>query len=566
MGYIEWYVFIAAAFLALGLAFCKGIFEERKKKREFTESLRRDYGRRETHLCSEAELRNISRYYQYCGTDGGMDDITWNDLDMDRIFMKINHTWSQPGQEHLYDCLRRPLCGEEELLERERVISYFMEHEEERVRLQSAFASMGRIEKLSIYDYLELLNQLPCRGNLVHYVCCVLAIFSMVMIFAKPAAGFPVFILAMFVNLFIYFKRKGEIEPYITTFGYLMRLMRETKKFVKLRITELSGYFDEMEGALSSTKKFRQNSYILMSGKRFTGDFLEIPLDYLRMFLHLDLMKFNSMLKTIRAHMEDVLLLIHHVGFLDAMIAVGEFRMSLPIYCTPIFRKEERAVYEAGQFFHPLLYQAVPGSIRVERGALITGSNASGKSTFLKAAAIAAVLAQTVHTVPAKSYNSSFFHIYSSMALSDNIFAGESYYMAEIRSLKRVLDAADGGGNILCFVDEVLRGTNTVERIAASSHILKSLNRKNVICFAATHDIELTYILENYYDNYHFTELVQENDIRFPYKLLEGRADTRNAIRLLSMIGYNEEITREAEEDGKRFVKEGVWRVFEAEE
>lgn len=568
MGYIEWYVFGAAALFALCLVFCKGIFDEWKKKKEFIKSLREDYGKRTTRKCGEEELRNISRYYQYrgAGTPGNIDDITWNDLGMDHIFMKINHTWSQPGQEYLYDCLRRPVEDQAELLERERVISYFVGHEDERVRLQAAFASMGRIQKLSVYDYLDLLSQIPGKSNLPHYFCCAAAVFSMVMIFAKPTVGFAVFIAAMFVNLFIYFRRKGEIEPYITTFGYLMRMMRETKKIVKLRVPELSVYFDEMEQALDATKKFRQNSYILMSGKKFTGDFLEIPLDYLRMFLHLDLMKFNSMLKAVRDHMEDVLLLIHHVGFLDAMVAAGEFRVSLPIYCTPEFVREKCTVYEAEELIHPLLAEAVPSSVCAKRGILITGSNASGKSTFLKAAAVAAVLAETLYTVPAKRYRSSFFHIYSSMAISDDIFMGESYYMAEIRSLKRVLDAAEGGRNILCFVDEVLRGTNTVERIAASSHILKSLDRENVICFAATHDIELTYILENLCDNYHFTELVEGNDISFPYRLLEGRADTRNAIRLLRMIGYREEITREAEEDGKRFVEDGVWRVFEADE
>ena len=77
----------------------------------------------------------------------------------------------------------------------------------------------------------------------------------------------------------------------------------------------------------------------------------------------------------------------------------------------------------------------------------------------------------------------------------------------EIKALKRILTAAEQTGcPVLCFVDEVLRGTNTVERIAASSEILKYLKDKNVLCFAATHDIELTAILSGCYDNYHFQE------------------------------------------------------------
>lgn len=96
------------------------------------------------------------------------------------------------------------------------------------------------------------------------------------------------------------------------------------------------------------------------------------------------------------------------------------------------------------------------------------------------------------------------------MALRDDLSSQESYYIAEIRSLKRILDAVGEEYPVLCFVDEVLRGTNTVERIAASSQILESLASENVICFAATHDIELTYILEGVYENYHFSEEIDE--------------------------------------------------------
>ena len=127
---------------------------------------------------------------------------------------------------------------------------------------------------------------------------------------------------------------------------------------------------------------------------------------------------------------------------------------------------------------------------------LLTGSNASGKSTFLKTVALGAIMAQTINTCPADHYEACFFHICSSMALRDDLDSGESYYIVEIKSLKRILDQA-GQYPLLCFVDEVLRGTNTVERIAASTQILKSLGRKNLICFAATHDSELKELLKD---------------------------------------------------------------------
>lgn len=146
--------------------------------------------------------------------------------------------------------------------------------------------------------------------------------------------------------------------------------------------------------------------------------------------------------------------------------------------------------------------------------------------------------------------------------------------MVEIRSLKRILDrlqekekpkkvpdsalpqadertagetCVSDSAPVLCCVDEVLRGTNTVERISASSQILKWMAGKNVICLAATHDIELTWILEGIFRNCHFEEQVTDDAVAFDYKLREGRAMTRNAIRLLHLMGFEDEIIQSAE-------------------
>ena len=152
------------------------------------------------------------------------------------------------------------------------------------------------------------------------------------------------------------------------------------------------------------------------------------------------------------------------------------------------------------------------------------------------------------------------------MALRDDLESGESYYIVEIRSLKRILEEAAGEGKILCIIDEVLRGTNTIERIGASSRILAKLSAKNVLPFAATHDIELSYILEDLYENYHFEEEVREHDVVFNYLLKKGRVTTRNAIRLLEMIGYDKEIIQSAKEAVREFEAQGIWRKIEDRE
>ena len=246
------------------------------------------------------------------------------------------------------------------------------------------------------------------------------------------------------------------------------------------------------------------------------------------------------------------------VGLLDAMCAIASFRAMLPVYCIPEFSNERK--YHAKELYHPFLKEPIPATMITKKSVLITGSNASGKSTFIKSAAMNAILAQTIHTVCAKEYQSSFFKVMTSMALSDNLFTKESYYIAEIKSLKRILQETNGTIPVLGFVDEVLRGTNTVERISASSQILATLSVSNALMFAATHDIELTYMLEELFENYHFEEQIKEKEILFDYKLKMGRATTQNAIALLRLLEYPEDITRKAKETAKQFLLEGEWR------
>ncbi len=190
----------------------------------------------------------------------------------------------------------------------------------------------------------------------------------------------------------------------------------------------------------------------------------------------------------------------------------------------------------------------------------IIGRPSVGKSTFLKTLGINILLAQTIHTCMASKFKMPFCSLYTSMSLKDNLSLKESYYMAEIKAIKRILDAAREEKMIVCMVDEVLRGTNTVERIAASTQILKGMSAANIMCLAATHDVELTRTLEKEYDNYHFKEEIEENDIFFSYKILNGRAQSRNAIKLLNIMGYPEEIIREAENLASTFLKTGDWK------
>ena len=152
-----------------------------------------------------------------------------------------------------------------------------------------------------------------------------------------------------------------------------------------------------------------------------------------------------------------------------------------------------------------------------------------------------------------------FCSLYTSMSLKDSLTLKESYYMAEIKAIKRILDAAGREEMIVCMVDEVLRGTNTIERIAASTQILKGMAGRNIMCLAATHDIELTKTLAKEYDNYHFEESLAKGDVLFSYKLKKGKAKSSNAIDLLANLGYDIKLIEEARNMVAYFEEKGEW-------
>lgn len=511
------------------------------------------------------EFECISHYYKYkCSKDSKahyIDDITWNDMDMDSIFCMLNQTYSSAGQEYLYYMLRTPAMRQEVLDEREKLIQYYEKHSQKRLDMQMIFYEIGRSKKISIIDYISRLNNVERESNFKHYLLLVAYVASIVLMFVNVKIGVSLLFISIIMGISTYFQRKRHIEPYIITFIYILKLLKAADTVSKVKIPEFSVYTEKIKKAKSVFFKFKTGAVFLTSNASAGGDIVDSLLDYIRILFHVDLIKFNMMSKELENHQKEIEEILDNIGLLEATAAVASFRSYLPFYVQPKFRSEKKAYMNVKNVYHPMIAEPVANSIEEDRGALITGSNASGKSTFLKTTAINAILAQSINTCPVTEYEASFFQIYSSMALADNLQGKESYYIVEIKSLKRILNHREDEIPVLCFVDEVLRGTNTVERIAASAQILKSLAAEQVLCFAATHDIELTHLLEKEYSNYHFQEEIKENDILFNYQLKTGRATSRNAIRLLGIIGYDEEIIKKADETAARFMKNGEWSL-----
>ena len=175
----------------------------------------------------------------------------------------------------------------------------------------------------------------------------------------------------------------------------------------------------------------------------------------------------------------------------------------------------------------------------------------SGKSTFLRTLGVNAVLAQTINTCVARSYESPVLHVRSCIGRSDDLIAGKSYYLVEVEAVLSLVRASADSEMHLFLFDELFRGTNAVERIAAAESVLIELiagpqGAGRHLVVAATHDGELVDLLREHYVSYHFRDSLAPDGLVFEYLLQPGPATSRNAIALLQLSGAPEAVVQRA--------------------
>ena len=169
---------------------------------------------------------------------------------------------------------------------------------------------------------------------------------------------------------------------------------------------------------------------------------------------------------------------------------------------------------------------------------IISGSNMSGKTTFLRSVGVNLILARAGSFVCAKEMNFTQLDIMTSMRIADNLSEGISTFYAELKRIKGIIELARTNSDMLFLIDEIFRGTNSVDRLSGAITILQKLNELGVIGMITTHDLELCEIAKDYprIRNYSFSESYIDNEIHFNYEMREGVSTTTNAKHLMKMM------------------------------
>ena len=461
-------------------------------------------------------------------SDTLIDDKTWTDLDMDTLFHKSNFNFTAIGEMKWYATLRKMFT-----INNKKLVNQFKD-EQFRVNVSYHLALIGKVVYPLFPDQIK-----PVKRNNLFMLCPFLPLLGAIIIFINISLGILVILFSILLNIGLSAYLKKSYSQDLKSIFYTSKVIKHSYSLSKIKGTpSINIDFQQFKLARS------------LSGFIGKADDQDIGGTFIMLFkmsFMLDYFFFHIIQFTYVKHQEELLQCYDYISTLDNHYSLVMYRRTLHTYCEPSIIKDKQQI-TFSNLLHPLLTEAVPNSLNINHNILLTGSNASGKSTFMKAVATNLILAQTLNTATAEAFSYKPGLVYTSMANTDDILSGDSYFMTELKSIRRLFNIKNNQ-LVYCFIDEIFKGTNTTERIAASESVLNYLDtEKHYKVIAATHDIELSEYLKANYENYHFNESIENNQIYFDYKIKKGKANTRNAIELLRITQFPERVYTRAKQ------------------
>jgi len=470
-------------------------------------------------------------------TEDSIDDNTWEDLNMNEIFSRLDRTYSTVGENSLYGLLRNPIKDNDCLKKRNKIVNNFENNVQVREKTTIELHKLGKT-----YSNIGavLYNKLD-KKPLLRILCYILSYGAMLdlfsLFFIRNKVNLYLLVLLTFVNMFIHYRITFKLNNQIISVAYLNKIIKTAKNICNIKNPELNK--DNIIKAIKNCKKMykRSSNIIKIEG-------LDVIGEYINTLFLLQEINYFSLISEIETHKIQLRELVLFVGEIDALLSIASYRAGLNQYSVPILTFGSKTL-KVKNIFHPLINNPVSNSIELDtKGIIITGSNMSGKSTFLKTLAVNVIFAQTICTCLCSEYYGSYFNILTSIVPADDIISGKSYYMGEVEAIHRIILKCKCETPCIAFIDEIFRGTNSVERINSSAVILDYLMKHNALVIVATHDLELTKLLADY-TPYYFRENISKDGLTFDFTIKKGVSPTRNAVRLLEYKGYPTEIISE---------------------
>ncbi|OFI48189.1 hypothetical protein BG261_07865 [Floricoccus tropicus] len=522
-------------------------YRTRKRLRyEWNHNTRRRKARdSDSSLYESFQVNKESKSYNYL-----VDDQTWSDLDLQDLFRKIDISTSSLGAEFLFSKMR--LINKKFDNKFEDMKEYVVSNPEERVELQLLFSKLGKSNYNNASSFV--VSKATKKENYILYLCLgIFPIICLVIALFNSTLGLSLLLFSISINIIVYFTTQYTRKNNMDSLEYLVKSIYIARKLTKynfpgkdelakanknFNIVSRLGFFFRDKGGISET---------------------DILFEYINIMFMLPNIAASYIPNKVHANASDAQLIIDIMSKLEAAISLAHYENTLAYYCQPQFVSEKAVL--GTDLYHPLVDGAVANDANFSKNMIISGDNASGKSTYLRTVAISLITSQTLNIAFASNLSISYGNVMSSMGVSDSIETGDSYFISESKSIKRMLEALGQNDFSYFFIDELFKGTNTIERIGSGIGILNWLEDKNCIYMVSSHDVELVELMSKSIDSYHFDSQYENKKIIFDYKIKKGSAITKNAVNTLESLNYPDEITSMSKKVIKNYERNHKWEV-----
>ena len=487
-----------------------------------------------------------------------LNDKTCNDLDFQELFMFIDRTNSKIGQQFLYNKIRTIPQQSHKTLLNEKLITLLSENSDFRVSIQTQLSKLNNSDALYISALFQDEHIKPPKWFFMVRLLSFTSLLSLTMLFFYSQMAFVLMGL-IFVNLVIHYWNKKNLYHYLGSVPQLIELNTVAKELHKIDLFKEIN--PNLPKAISILNKLRNRMSFFRMDSQMQGDFriiFWVLFEFFKITFLLEPLLLFGVLRQLDIKRKEIEEIFLFVGEIDSLISIASLRKGLDKYCFPEIIQNKKTII-ANEVYHPLIHDCVKNNIHVNgKSILLTGSNMSGKTSFIRTIAINAITGLTLNTCFAEQFSMPRWRVYSAIRLNDDLINDKSFYFEEVLTIKKMIDKSINGNPNLFLLDEIFKGTNTVERISAGKAVLSFLTKADNIVFVSTHDVELADLLKDEYELYHFSEKVGNKNVDFDYKLKEGKLKNRNAIRILEINDYPKDIIKEAIEISKTLDKISV--------
>jgi len=517
-----------------------------KKNKKLTEKLLQSFGELKF---DSFDFELIERFFRKKDNTDSLQvisDRTCNDLDFHELFMFVDRTNSKVGQQYLYNKLRAIPANANKNATNEKLIKRFTEDVEFRVLTQK---QLNALKNKEAYYITSLFQEEHVKPPKWFFITKILSFASLISIILTPIIRYFIFVffIVFIINMIIHYWNKRNLYQYLVSIPQLLRLLNVANKL--FGINQFKAIKPKLKFSLQNLSNIKRRMSIFRMEAKMQSDYAIFVWGIIEIFKILFLLEplfLFSILKkldTKRKEIEDIYVF---VGKIDSLISIASLRKGLHHYCIPEITSNQKN-FNAKNIFHPLIHDCVANNIQIDKkSVLLTGSNMSGKTSFIRTIGINVITGLTINTCFAEHFLMPQMRIFSAIRISDDLMNDKSYYFEEVLTIKSMLDESGNKTANLFLLDEIFKGTNTVERISAGKAVLSNLTKNGNIVFVSTHDIELADLLKDEFELYHFSEKVNNKTVDFDYKLKDGKLTNRNAIRILQINNYPESIIDEA--------------------